>query len=92
MVTDASIVKALRDYREGLNFSNAGGYHKIKHYLRRDYDYHLNHKKPYRLYKQEGLLLPHQKRSLKRTALDRISFGNSISNMVIFMVRIGSSL
>jgi len=66
IVTDASIVKALRDYREGLNFSNAGGYHKIKHYLRRDYDYHVNHKKLYRLCKQEGLLLLHQKKKPKK--------------------------
>ena len=66
IVMDTSILKALREYREDLNFSNAGGYHKLKHYLRRDYGYYVNHKKLYRLCKEEGLLLPHRKKKLKK--------------------------
>ena len=66
IVTDISIVKAIRDIRSDINFANGGGYQKLKHYLRRDFGYHVNHKKLYRLCKENDLLLPHRKKKLKK--------------------------
>ena len=41
LVTDISIMKAIRDIRSDINFANGGGYQKLKHYLRRDFGYHV---------------------------------------------------
>ncbi len=64
-VLDSSIVSALKNYREKPEFMNAGGYHKLKYYLRRDYGYYVNHKKIYRLCKENNLLLPKNKKKVK---------------------------
>jgi putative transposase len=62
---DSSIVAALKKYREAPEFMNAGGYHKLKYYLRRDYNFYVNHKKLYRLCREHGLLLPKNKKKIK---------------------------
>lgn len=66
LVADSTVIKVLKSYRGQLEFSNAGGYHKLKHYLRRDYGYHINHKKLYRLCRENNILLPHRKKKPKR--------------------------
>ena len=65
-VTDATIISVLKEYRDKPEFKNAGGYQKLKHYLRRDYNFHINGKKLYRLCKDNKLLLPHNKKKIKK--------------------------
>ena len=64
-ITDTTIIATLRSYRDRLEFKNAGGYQKLKHYLRRDYCFHVNGKKLYRLCKENKLLLPRNKKKIK---------------------------
>ena len=64
-VTDATIISVLKQYRKQPEFKNAGGYQKLKHYLRRDYNFHINGKKLYRLCKKNKLLLPHNKKKIR---------------------------
>jgi putative transposase len=64
-VYDEIIVYALKSYRSRIEFVNAGGYHKLSHYLYRDYGYIVNHKKVYRLCKDNKLLLPRRKKVSK---------------------------
>lgn len=64
-VLDASIVQALRELRSQVEFSNAAGYHKLKYYLRRDYGYWVNHKKLYRLCRENRLLLPRNRKKIR---------------------------
>ena len=65
-VMDSSVVAALRAYRERPEFMNGGGYHKLKYYLQRDYNFFINHKKLYRLCKKNKLLLPRNKKKRKK--------------------------
>lgn len=65
MVMNASIRKALHDYRDKVEFANGGGVKKLVHYLKDDYRFIVNHKKLYRLCKEEGLLLPRKKKLKK---------------------------
>jgi putative transposase len=64
-VLDSTITSTLKGIRDDVNFKNAGGYHKLKHYLRRDYGFHVNGKKIYRLCKENNLLLPRNKKKIK---------------------------
>jgi len=64
-VCDEIIVRALKSYRSRLEFVNAGGYYKLSRYLYRDYGYRVNHKKVYRLCKENKLLLPKRKKVSK---------------------------
>jgi putative transposase len=66
IVMDQTVVQALRSYRSEIEFSNAGGYHKLKHYLRRDYGYFINHKKLYRLCGEHSLLLPRNRKKVNK--------------------------
>lgn len=66
IVLDQTVVQALKNYRNEIEFSNAGGYQKLKHYLRRDYGYWINHKKLYRLCNEHKLLLPRNRKKLRR--------------------------
>ena len=66
IVMDSTVVEALRRYRERTEFVNGGGYHKLVHYLRRDYGFHINHKKLYRLCLENNLLLPRAKKKRRR--------------------------
>lgn len=66
LILDRTVVCLLRRYRDQVEFSNAGGYQKLKHYLRRDYGFFINHKKLYRLCKEHGLLLPRNRKKRKK--------------------------
>ena len=66
IVLDHAIISALKDYRDQIEFVNAGGCDKLHHYLRRDYGYHVNHKKLYRLCKEHGLLLPRNRKKISK--------------------------
>ncbi len=66
IVRDQAVVQALKNYRDQIEFSNAGGYQKLKHYLRRDYGYSINLKKLYRLCDENKLLLPTNRKKLRR--------------------------
>ena len=65
VVMDVSVVDAIKSYREKPEFMNGGGYHKLKYYLRRDFNYFINHKKLYRLCKKHKLLLPTNKKKIR---------------------------
>ena len=62
IILDSSIVVALKTLRASEFFENAGGYHKLTHYLERDYSFCVNHKKIYRLCDENNLLLPRKKK------------------------------
>ena len=64
-VYDEIITSTLKSYRSKIEFINAGGYHKLSHYLYRDYGYIVNHKKVYRLCEDNKLLLPGRKKISK---------------------------
>ena len=66
VVLDHAIISALKNYRDQIEFANAGGYDKLQHYLRRDYGYQVNHKKLYRLCKEHGLLLPRNRKKISK--------------------------
>lgn len=65
IVLDSSIRKALHDYRNKIEFTNGGGVKKLVYYLKDDYGFIVNHKKLYRLCKEESLLLPRKKKLKK---------------------------
>lgn len=65
-VLDSSVVAALNSYRARPEFMNGGGYHKLKFYLQRDFKYFINHKKLYRLCKENKLLLPRNRKKRKK--------------------------
>ena len=69
IVMDQTIVHLIQSYRSEIEFSNAGGYHKLKYYLRRDYGHYVNHKKLYRLCSENNLLLPRNRKKLKRARM-----------------------
>lgn len=56
----------MSDYRTQPEFINAGGYSKLKHYIRRDYGFYINHKKLYRLCKENNFLLSKVKKKKRR--------------------------
>ena len=64
---DSAVVEILRKYRAQTEFYNAAGYHKLTHYLRRDYGISINHKKLYRLCTEHKLLLPKNKKKRRRS-------------------------
>lgn len=59
------IIATSKKYRERPELSNGGGYQKLKYYLRRDFGFRVNHKKLYRLCKQNKLLLLRNKKKVK---------------------------
>lgn len=62
---DTSVIKILKSYREDLNYQNAGGVKVLMHLMRRDYNFFINHKKIYRLCKENNLLLAKNTKKLK---------------------------
>ncbi len=62
VILDQVIVTAIQAYRNEPYFQNGGGYRKLKHYLKEDYKFHINHKKLYRLCKINKLLLSRERR------------------------------
>lgn len=65
LILDATIVSLLKQYRAQPFFLNAGGYHVLRDYLRRDYNFFINPKKLYRICREEKLLLPKVKKRRK---------------------------
>lgn len=65
-IMDATIVSVLKRYREKPEFKNAGGYQKLKYYIRRDHNFYINGKKLYRLCKENKLLLPRNKKKINK--------------------------
>ncbi|MCP3923182.1 MAG: transposase [Desulfobacterales bacterium] len=55
-------MEAIGKYRNLKEFANGGGYQKLTHYLRRDYNYFVNSKKVYRLCKENDFLLPKKRK------------------------------
>jgi len=55
----------LENYRSKKEFANGGGYQKLTHYLKRDFNYRVNSKKIYRLCQENDLLLPKKKKRKK---------------------------
>lgn len=66
IVSDSEVISAIRELRNQEEFGNAGGYHKLKHYLSRFYGFVINKKKIYRLCKENGLLLSKKKKSTRK--------------------------
>jgi len=77
IILDSSIISVLKSYRDRIEFSNAGGYQKLNHYLRRDYGFHINPKKIYRLCRENDLLLPRHKK--KRRKAGRVCMNRVIT-------------
>lgn len=65
IIPDELIAEALKGYRDRKEFINGGGCKKLSAYLLRDYNYRVNHKKVYRLCKENKLLLPGKKKRQK---------------------------
>lgn len=65
-VLDSTILNILQKYRNQLNFQNMGGCKILPNYILRDYSIIVNHKKIYRICKENGLLLPKRKKNKKR--------------------------
>lgn len=65
IVLDSSIKLLIQDYRKREEFQNAGGVKALHHYLKRDYNLIINHKKIYRICKEAKLLLPKNKKKIK---------------------------
>lgn len=57
VVWDEVIVSHLKNYRQTLEFSNAGGARKLSHYLAIEQKIYINHKKIYRLCDEADILL-----------------------------------
>ena len=66
IVLDNSILYLLDQFRKKPEFQNGGGCKIIPHYFKRDYGIIINHKKVYRLCKQHNLLLPRNKKKIKK--------------------------
>ena len=57
IVHDENIINYLKEYRETLEFNNAGGARKLAHYLAIEQKIYINHKKIYRLCSEADILL-----------------------------------
>jgi len=64
LILDTAIVQWLSEYRDRIEFKNAGGVDKLQYYLRRDRGVYINRKKIYRLCRENDFLL--KKRSCSR--------------------------
>lgn len=78
VIYDEEILPILKGYRSRIEYVNGGGSRKLSSYLSRDYDYIVNHKKVYRLCKENDLLLPKRKK-IKRLKSKRIAHNRIIS-------------
>ena len=77
MILDTSIVSLLKNYRKDIKYHNGGGVKILMHLLRRDYGFFINHKKIYRLCKENNILLS---KNVKKVKVNRkISQNRKIS-------------
>lgn len=65
-ISDESIRGYLQYFRKNIYFSNAGGCKIIPHYFKKNYSLKINHKKIYRLCREQNLLLPKRKKQNKK--------------------------
>lgn len=65
LTPDSWIIEQLKNYRSNLNFQNGIGCRALHEYLELDYQMTVNHKKIYRLCKENDLLLQ-KKKKIKR--------------------------
>ncbi len=65
IIDDSTIKNYLKNLREKKFFSKIG-YRKLTHYLKRDHDLVINHKKVFRLYCEAGLTLPKKKKTKRQ--------------------------
>lgn len=63
IIPDEYIVSALKSYKSGDDNSKSPGVKKLCEYLLRDYNYRVNHKKIYRLCKENNLLSVKKKKT-----------------------------
>lgn len=66
MIPDSVIVNALKHYRSETFLMNSGGYYKLTKYLSVEQGFYVNHKKVYRLCRENNLLLFTKERSKSR--------------------------
>lgn len=76
IVSDKMIVDCLKKYRNNKFFQNGGGYRKLHYYLKRNEGFIVNHKKLYRLCKENNLLLP---RIIKNKFPRKISINRKVT-------------
>ena len=76
IIPDDSIVMVLKKIREQKEFINGGGVKKLRYYLQRDYGFVVNHKKIYRLCKENNLLLPKKK---KKKSMSKICINRTVT-------------
>lgn len=65
IVLDSTIKFIIQNYRKREEFQNAGGAKALHYYIKRDHELIVNHKKIYRICKEEKLLLPRNKKKIK---------------------------
>jgi putative transposase len=61
LTPDSWIIQKLKDYRSDINFQNGIGCRALHEYLEIDYQITVNHKKIYRLCRENQLLLKRKK-------------------------------
>lgn len=66
IILDTSIKAIIKNYRSQEEFQNAAGSKALHHYIKRDYNLTVNHKKIYRICKEHKLLLPKNKKKIKQ--------------------------
>lgn len=74
---DQLIIKIVNHLRENQFMQTEGGYRKLSLYLKRDYKIICNHKRMYRICKENGLLLPKVKK--RRVRLRKICTSKKIT-------------
>jgi putative transposase len=57
IIQDTEIIERLKNYRSEIHFMNAGGSRILSHYLAQEHRIFVNHKKVYRLCRENNLLL-----------------------------------
>lgn len=77
-ILNAKVKNILRAYRFEPFFHNGGGYKKLGYYLKREHGIKINHKKVYRLCKENDLLLPANKK--KRSIKTRACINRAVSS------------
>jgi putative transposase len=67
ILPDQTISYLLKNYRAAPEFINGGGYYKLSKYLSVEHGFYVNHKKIYRLCKENNLLLFRNKNTYKKS-------------------------
>jgi putative transposase len=73
-LSDELIIQKLKSYRSEIHFMNTGGAKTLSYYLRGEHQMFVNHKKIYRLCKENGLLLFTQSQVRQNIKKNRCNF------------------